>query len=94
MQALYDIFEDKIISSGIWPVRSPNLNPCDFSFWGCLKDNVYNINPPKEEIKENVHKEIANIAAEDLQRVNQNVFHWCKEYLCREASFFNTSCDL
>jgi hypothetical protein len=27
MQALFDVFGDRIISSGIWSVRSPNLNP-------------------------------------------------------------------
>jgi hypothetical protein len=45
MQALSYVFEDRIISSGIWPARSPDLNPCDFFFWGCLKDRVYSSNP-------------------------------------------------
>jgi hypothetical protein len=30
MQALSDVFGDRIISNGIWPGRSPDLN-CDFS---------------------------------------------------------------
>jgi hypothetical protein len=29
MLALPDVFGDRIISSGIWPARSPDLNPCD-----------------------------------------------------------------
>jgi hypothetical protein len=75
MQALSDIFGDRIISSGIWPACSPALNPWDFFFWGCLKDTVYNSNlPTEEELKENIHSEIANIPAEQLQRVNQNLF--------------------
>jgi hypothetical protein len=61
MQALSDVFGDRIISSGIWPARSPDLNPCDFFFWGCSKGNVYNINSRMEELKENIRKEIANI---------------------------------
>jgi hypothetical protein len=28
MQALSDVFGDRIISSDIWPARSPDLNPC------------------------------------------------------------------
>jgi hypothetical protein len=40
MQALSNVFRDRIVSSGIWPASSPSLNPCDFFFWGCLKDNV------------------------------------------------------
>jgi hypothetical protein len=41
MQALSSAFGDRIISCGIWPARSPDLNPCDFFFWDCLKDKVY-----------------------------------------------------
>jgi hypothetical protein len=80
MQALFDVFGEKIISSGIWPERSPDLNSCDFFFWGCLKDNVYNsILWTEEELKENIPKEIANISAEQLQRINQNFFCRCEE---------------
>jgi hypothetical protein len=82
MQVLSDVFRDRIISSGIWPARSPSLNPGDFFFWGCLKDKVYNSNPRMEqELKENIRWEIANIPAEQLQRVNQNLFHQCEECL-------------
>jgi hypothetical protein len=42
MQAFSDVFKDRIISSCIWPGHSPNLNPCDFFLWGCLKDKAYN----------------------------------------------------
>jgi hypothetical protein len=53
MQASFDVSGDRIISSGIWPARSPDLNPCAFFFWGCLKDKVCNSNPrTKEELKE------------------------------------------
>jgi hypothetical protein len=42
IQALSDAFGDRIISSGIWPARSTDLNPYDFFLLGCLKDKVYN----------------------------------------------------
>jgi hypothetical protein len=45
------IFGDRIISSGIWPARLPDLNPCDFFFWGCLKDRVYSSNPLNRRTK-------------------------------------------
>jgi hypothetical protein len=35
-----------------------------------LKDKVYNSNPKTEALKENIRREIANIPAEQLQRVN------------------------
>jgi hypothetical protein len=81
VQALSDVFEDRVISSGIWPSHSPDLNPYDFFFWG-LEDKVYSNNPQTEkELKENIHKEISNIPAEHLQKVNQNLFRWCEECL-------------
>jgi hypothetical protein len=64
MQALSDIFEGRIISRDIWPACSPDLNPCDFFFWGCLNGKVYNSNPHTEELKENICRELANIPAE------------------------------
>jgi hypothetical protein len=53
---------ETIISSGIWPACSPDLNPWIY-FWG-LKDKVYNSNPLTKELKENINKEIGSIPAE------------------------------
>lgn len=25
----------------LWPPRSPDLNPLDFFYWGCIKEKVY-----------------------------------------------------
>jgi inhibitor of nuclear factor kappa-B kinase subunit alpha len=75
MQALSDVFGDRIIVSGVWPARSPDPNPCDFFFWGCLNDKVYNNNPRTEdELKENIRREIAIIPAEQLQSESQDLF--------------------
>jgi hypothetical protein len=95
MQTLFDVFGDRIISSGIyWPTRSSDLNPSD-SFWGCLKDKVYSSNPRREkELKENIHREISNILAGHLQKVNQNLFRWCEGCLRVGDRIFNASCDL
>jgi hypothetical protein len=88
MQTLSDVLGDKIIiSSGFWPACSPDHNPCDFFFWGCLKDNVDN-NPRMEELKENICMEIANIYAEHLQRVNQNPISQYEQCLCVEGQHF------
>jgi hypothetical protein len=95
MHVLSDVFGDRIISSGIWPACSPNLNPCDFFFWGCLKDKVYNSNPQtEEELKENIHREIADIPAEQFQMVNQNLFPSVRNVYMLRDSIFNTSCYL
>jgi hypothetical protein len=95
MQALSDVFGNRIISSGIWPAHSPDLNPCDFFFfWGCLKDNVYSSNPRTGELKETIRREIANIPAEQLQRVNQNLFAGARNVYVWRDSMFNTACVL
>jgi hypothetical protein len=56
--------------------------------WRCLKDKVDSSNPRMEEVKENIFREIANICAEHLQRVNQNPFCQCEECLLVEGQHF------
>jgi hypothetical protein len=89
IQALSDVFGDRIISSDIWPAHSPDLSSCDFFFCDCLKDKVYSSNPRTEEkLKENILREISKIPAEHLQKVNQNLFCQCKEMsMCRGQHF-------
>jgi hypothetical protein len=41
-----------------------------------------------EEPKENIHREIAIISTEQLQRVNQNLFCQCEECLYVEGQHF------
>jgi hypothetical protein len=72
-------FRDRIISSGIWPAHLSDVNPSNFSFWGYLKDKVYNNNLQMKTLKENIRREIANIPAKELQRVNQNLLCQCEE---------------
>jgi hypothetical protein len=74
MQASSNIFRDRIISSGIWQACSTKFNPCGF-LWDCLNDKVYNSNPHNEKLEENIHREIGNIPAEQLQKVTRN--HFC-----------------
>jgi uncharacterized protein YfkK (UPF0435 family) len=42
----------------------------------------------EEELKENIRGEIANIPAEQLQMVNQNLFRRCEECLHVEGQHF------
>jgi hypothetical protein len=39
IKSLSDVFEMRIVSSGIWPARSPDVNPSNFFFWGCMKES-------------------------------------------------------
>jgi hypothetical protein len=42
----------------------------------------------EEELKENIHMEIANVPVEQLQSVNQNLFRQFKKYLRVEGQHF------
>jgi hypothetical protein len=89
MQAVSDVFGNRIISSDISPASSSDLNPCDFFFWGCLKDKVYSNNfRTEEKLKENIRREMSNIPAEYLQKVNQNIFPRCEACLHVEGQHF------
>jgi hypothetical protein len=77
-KALSDVFGNRNISNDIWPARSPVLNPCDFFFWDCLKSKVYS---------SNIRREISNIPAEHLEKVNQNLFPVRGMSTCKGTEF-------
>jgi hypothetical protein len=49
MGPIHDVFDDRIISKGLWPPRSPDLSSCDFCMWGNSKGN----NPHTTEALQN-----------------------------------------
>lgn len=53
----------------LWPPRSPDLNPLDFFYWGCLKDRVYQ-RPirTEEELRERINAAVAEINAGNFAR--------------------------
>jgi hypothetical protein len=53
-----------------------------------LDDIGASSNPRTEELKENIRREISDTAAENLQKVNQNLFCWCEECLHVEGQHF------
>jgi hypothetical protein len=59
-----------------------------FSSWGCVNDKVYKSNHGTEEQTEDIRTEIVNISAEQLQRINQNLFFQCEECLHVEGQNF------
>jgi hypothetical protein len=72
---LEEVFGERLITCGLWPPRSPDLNPCDYYLWGTLKDRVYVNNPHSlQELKENIQREIADVSRAELRRVWRNIF--------------------
>lgn len=72
---LTEFFGERLISTGKWPARSPDLTPCDFFLWGYLKDKVY-LNKPSsiDELKQEITAAINEITPEMLQNVFGNFF--------------------
>ena len=72
---VHDMFtEERTISKGLWPPRSPDLSSCDFYLWGTLKQKVYANNPHNlDQLKENITNFIRRIIREELQAVSANV---------------------
>jgi len=67
-------FGDRFLTSMLWPARSPDLNPCDFSLWGTLKANVYNPKPETiEQLKENIKREVKIFSKTDLTSIFRNL---------------------
>jgi hypothetical protein len=71
------VFEDRIISRGLWPPKSQNLIFCDFYLWGNLQGKVYKNNPHSIEALQNeITCVIGSIAVDELQNVAR---HFCKQ---------------
>jgi hypothetical protein len=78
MEALHEIFGERIISRGLWPPRSPDLSVRDFYLWGKLKQNVCRNNPRTLEALENeIRSAVHDITEGKLQRVSQNFLRRC-----------------
>jgi hypothetical protein len=70
MEMLKQFFDDRIITTNLWPLRSPELTPPDYFLWGYLKQVVYSNRPQTtEDLKQNTEVAMLNISHETLQKV-------------------------
>jgi hypothetical protein len=58
-----------------WPPRSPDLTPCDFFFWGYVKDKVYVSPLPRDlpELRQRIMAAADTIDVDMLQHVWQEL---------------------
>lgn len=74
MKVLAEFFEDRVISKGKWPARSPDLSPPDFFLWGYLKDNVYRNKPETiDKLKEEIEIQVHAIGEDTCKKVFENM---------------------
>jgi hypothetical protein len=72
VSVLQEVFNDRKISTGLWPPRLPDLSVCDFYLWGNLKGKVYGNTPcPAEALQNEIRHVIALISADKLYHVSQ-----------------------
>jgi hypothetical protein len=82
MRALQEVFDERIISTGLWSPRSPDLGVCDFYLWENLKGKVYRNTPRTAEALQNeIRNVVASISADELQRVSQGFLRRCEACL-------------
>jgi inhibitor of nuclear factor kappa-B kinase subunit alpha len=89
INVLNEVFENRVISRGLWPARSPDLNPCDFYLWGNLKDKVCSNNPRTlVELKQSTRETISSIEVSELKLVSNNIFKRLEACLRAEGRHF------
>ena len=89
VRCLQSVFGDRIISRGLWPPYSPDLNPCDFYLWPMLRDKVYGSNPHSEDdLKERIQNVVFSVSTAELQHVMNNLFDRCDACLLAEGDHF------
>jgi hypothetical protein len=89
IHVLNEVFEDRLISRGLWPARSPDLNTCDFYLWGNPKDKVYSNNPHTlVELKQRIRETISSIEVSELELVSNNLFKRLEACLRAEERHF------
>ncbi len=72
------VFGERLISAGLWPQRSPVLNPLDFCLWGALKDKVYKTAPAiLYELRGRIIEELEDITSDTCKKVFSNLIKQC-----------------
>ena len=79
MNFTYKVYGDRVIGLGYpkfaqagieWPPYSPDLNPCDFFLWGCLKDNCYAEKPKTiDDLRKAITKGVLSIPSSKIEQV-------------------------
>jgi hypothetical protein len=89
MVAIWEVFEDRIISRGLWPPRPPDLSTCDFYLWETKKGKVYKNNPRStEDMQNEITCVIGSITVAEIQKVSQNLFRRCEACLRAKGGHF------
>lgn len=74
LEFLREFYDDRVISRGLWPPRSPDLTPLDYYLFGALKNSIYvNRLHTVDEVKNAITNKLANITENELHNVFNNM---------------------
>jgi len=79
MEILHEFFGENVISKGVWPPRSPDLNSPDFLLWSSLKDTVYRTNPRDlKQLKMNITHVIEEVNEKNAKKSYEEHGETCR----------------
>lgn len=92
MDTICRVFDDRIISKGLWPSRSPDLSYYDFYLWGNLKRKLYENNLwTTKDLQKEITCAISSITEAEFQKVYQNLFRQWEACLTAEGGTSSNS---
>ena len=72
-----------------WPACSPDLNPCDFFLWGCLKEKVWRSNAKTTpELKTAIKNAFGEISTHTLKAVTSGFSNRLTAVIAKEGGHF------
>ena len=88
---LHELFGDRVVALNHaveWPIRSPDMTPCDFFLWGYLKNKVYT-SPPRnfQDLRAHIQHEVEVLRDDPamVRRAVADMRRRCRLCIEREA---------
>lgn len=74
----------------LWPPRSPDLNPLDFFYWGCLKEKIYKKEITSiEQLRQSIRSAADEISsARFANRLKRSFIRRCRACIAAEGAHF------
>lgn len=91
LRFLGEFYDNRIISRGLWPPRSPDLTPLDYYFFGKLKNNIFKSRMHDlNELQEAIVRETQRVTVVELQNVFENMKRRVNLCIENEGGAFST----
>ena len=84
MPCFHSVFGNKIVSMGLWPSRTSDLNHHDFYLCSILSSQVKSNSPfTEDDLKDSIQSStVLSVSAAELQGAVNNMFVRCDKCVC------------